>query len=219
MARRDTRERVVEAAIRLFNERGTAAVSTNHVAEGAGISPGNLYYHFRNKEAIIRAIFGRMDAYWEGSYALGNGADPSVEELRAMVEDTFSGLWEYRFFYRELGALTRRDPELAARHRKLRERGIADTEVLLLAFLEAGVLAGPEDPVALSRLAKTLMLVAEFWMPFEETGSEALEHEPLREGVELMMQVLEPYLAVGEPAGVAGLEAGIEEHARKGGGR
>jgi len=219
MVRRDTRERVLEAALRLFNDRGTAAVSTNHVAEGAGISPGNLYYHFRNKEAIIRVIFDRMDAYWEGSYALGGGVDPSVKELRNMVEETFSGLWEYRFFYRELGALTRRDPELGARYRKLRERGLAGTEVLLLAFLEAGVLAGPEDPGALSRLAKTLMLVAEFWMPFEETGSEALEHEPSREGVELMMQVLEPYLADGETAGVAGLEAGIGAHARKGGGR
>ena len=218
MAKRETRERVVEAALRLFNERGTAAVSTNHVAEGAGISPGNLYYHFRNKEAIIRAIFGRMDAFWEASLSFGEGAVPSVDDLSAMVEETFSGLWEYRFFYRELGALTRRDPELAARYRKLRERGIAGTELLLLAYLEAGVLEGPEDPVALTRLAKTLMLVAEFWIPFEETGSEALEQEPLRGGVELMMQVLEPYLANGEPAIAVDVEAGIEE-AREGGGR
>jgi len=37
-------------------------VTTNHIA-AVGISPGNLYYHFRNKEGIIRAIFEQMDAY------------------------------------------------------------------------------------------------------------------------------------------------------------
>ena len=219
MAKRDTRERVVGAAVRLFNERGTAVVSTNHIAEAAGISPGNLYYHFRNKEEIVRAIFERIDAHWEASYALPGDGDPTLGDVRAMVEGTFSGLWGYRFFYRELGALTRRDPELAARYRKVRERGVAGTESLLRAFLGAGVLEGPEGAVALSRLAKTLMLVAEFWLPFEETGSEMLEYEPTREGVDLMMQVLEPYLADGEPMSAPGRETGSETHVRNGGGR
>jgi len=197
VAKRETRKEVVGAAIRLFNERGTAAVSTNHVAEEAGISPGNLYYHFRNKEEIIRAIFDRVDAHWEASYALPGGGDPALQDLREMVEHTFAGLWEYRFFYRELGALTRRDPELAARHVKVRERGVAGTEALLLAFLRAGVLSGPEEADAISRLAGTLMLVAEFWLPFEETGPAPVK-DPSREGAAIMMQILEPYLADGE---------------------
>src|SRR3712207_9158129 len=101
MAKRDTRGGVVEAAVRLFNERGTAEVSTNHIAEAAGISPGNLYYHFRNKEEIIRAAFDRVDAHWEASYALPRGRPPALEDLRVAVEETYAGLWEYRFFRSE----------------------------------------------------------------------------------------------------------------------
>ncbi len=41
-----TRGRILDAALRLFNQRGTAAVSTNHLAAAAGLSPGNLFYHF-----------------------------------------------------------------------------------------------------------------------------------------------------------------------------
>ena len=54
------RERIVDTALQLFNERGSATVSTNHIAAAARISPGNLYYHFRNKEEIVRALFERL---------------------------------------------------------------------------------------------------------------------------------------------------------------
>lgn len=192
-----TKERIVEAAIRLFNETGTAAVSTNHIAEEAGISPGNLYYHFGNKEEIIRAIWARADAYWEEAYALPADREPTVDDLRVMVEDTFSGLWSYRFFYREAGALTQRDPELARRFKEVRERGVFGTEALLRRFAEAGVI-GETDDAAFTRLANVLMLVAEFWLPFEETGGKTPGPGRAGEGADLLMEVLRPRLTVGK---------------------
>ena len=57
-----TREKILDTALALFNKEGTAAISTNHIAEAAGISPGNLYYHFRNKEEVIRELFERLSA-------------------------------------------------------------------------------------------------------------------------------------------------------------
>ncbi len=192
MVKRDTKDRVVAAAVRLFNERGTAAVSTNHIAEGAGISPGNLYYHFRNKEEIIRAIFERIDAFWKASYAMPRGREPRLEDMQGMVEETICGLWKYRFFYRELGALTHRDDELAGHYRRVRVRGMEGTEALLWTFVKAGVIEEPEDGRVVPELAKALMLVAEFWIPFEEAGGEVLDSERMYEGVGLMNRILAP---------------------------
>jgi AcrR family transcriptional regulator len=194
MVKRNTKDRVVEAAVRLFNERGTAAVSTNHIAEEAGISPGNLYYHFRNKEEIIRAIFARMMAAWEAMGELPQERAPTLADLQEILEVTYSVLWEYRFFYREFVALLRRDPELGRRYREVRERGLANTELLLESFVASGVLREPEDRTVVPELAKLFWLIVEFWLPFVEMGEEAVGLERSQEGVGLMMRVLKPYM-------------------------
>jgi AcrR family transcriptional regulator len=209
-----TKERIVGAAVRLFNERGTAAVSTNHIAEEADISPGNLYYHFRNKEEIIRAIFGRMMAAWEATFELPQDRAPNLTDLRGMLEETYSVLWEYRFFYREFVALLRRDPELGQSYREVREGGLANTEFLLGSFVAGGILREPEDPEALPDLAKLFWLIVEFWLPFVEMGEEAVVPERSREGVGLMMRVLKPYMT--EQA-LAEFDSGSREVRSRGG--
>ena len=55
-----TKEKVIETAIIMFNQEGTSSISTNHLAKELGISTGNLYYHFKNKEEIIRAILEKI---------------------------------------------------------------------------------------------------------------------------------------------------------------
>ena len=52
-----TYDRIVQESLKLFNEHGERTITTNHIAAHLGISPGNLYYHFRNKEEIVYQIF------------------------------------------------------------------------------------------------------------------------------------------------------------------
>ena len=120
-----TRDKIINTAIHLFNDQGTKSVSTNHIAAAAGISPGNLYYHFRNKEDIIRAIFEQMDIYGMEQYLLifheaQQGSLEAIEQTFVMIQK-FN--WRYRFFKRELTALIMNDGILKDKfhqtHRKM----------------------------------------------------------------------------------------------------
>src|SRR6266705_4839154 len=117
-----TRRRILDTALALFNERGTAAVSTNHVAAEAGLSPGNLYYPFADKQEINRALHERYAAANEGLWEPGPGTPVNLASLRTGLACAMELAWEYRFLEREMLALLRADPQLRDRYRGAYER-------------------------------------------------------------------------------------------------
>lgn len=55
-----TKQRIVDASVRLFNEYGIDAVRLQQIAEEIGISVGNLAYHFKTKDAIIESVYEQV---------------------------------------------------------------------------------------------------------------------------------------------------------------
>jgi AcrR family transcriptional regulator len=191
----NTRARIIETALGLFNEHGSGAVSTNHIAEALGISPGNLYYHFRNKEEIIRAIVEQKDARWEALYHLPHDRTPTLADVERLVRENFALVWDYRFFFRELSALTQRNPLLKERYRQMRQERLAAFEELFVQFVRAGVAYPPASPSLVANLAKLCWLISDYWLPFIELDGEPVLPDVIEQGVALYMQVLDPYVS------------------------
>lgn len=59
MAPDDTKERILDAAERLFADHGFAATSLRAITSGAGVNLAAVHYHFGSKEALIQAVFER----------------------------------------------------------------------------------------------------------------------------------------------------------------
>lgn len=188
-----TKEHILSTALQLFNEQGTAGISTNHIAEAAGISPGNLYYHYRNKEAIIRALFEQLFALWDTKLALPDDRLPTLDDLQGLVRTNFEIMWTYRFVYRELLALLRGDAALHERFVMIRERGYEGFHEIVSLLAQSGVLNVPTSDETVDELADLCWLISEFWMPTIEINGEAASAAELERGVTLMLAVLRPY--------------------------
>lgn len=189
-----TKSRILDAALALFNESGTANVTTNHIAEALGMSPGNLYYHYRNKAEIVRELFARITGEWATNYAMPPGTLPSIEMMETMVAGNFEIQARYRFFFRDLTLLLNADPELAAAYRANREAGIGNTKFLINLFAEAGVLEPVGDAEALDDVAQLLWLVGDFWLVFKDTGGAEFSQADMDQGVRLFRRLLTPHL-------------------------
>lgn len=86
MSNKLTRDRIVEAADRLFYEQGYEHTSFSQIAEVVGISRGNFYYHFKTKDEILDAVINHRLA--RTNAMLGNweveGETPS-ERIRSFI--------------------------------------------------------------------------------------------------------------------------------------
>ncbi len=87
-----TRERIIEAAARIFSERGFGAASTREIAARAHVNQGLITYHFQSKQALWKAaaerVFARLQRSFETLPELDGAADASArarETIRQYV--------------------------------------------------------------------------------------------------------------------------------------
>jgi AcrR family transcriptional regulator len=103
----------------LFNEEGEAQLSSVDVANALEISPGNLYYHFKGKDAIIRALYDRFEEEMRVILRGSSGGVASIEDNWVYIYILLEEIYDFRFFYRDLAGLLARYPDLAIRLRSL----------------------------------------------------------------------------------------------------
>jgi AcrR family transcriptional regulator len=76
-----TRERVIQAAHRLFIEQGYHGTSMRQIAEQAGLALGGIYNHFASKEDILAAVMVERNPYRDIVPALEAAQGETTEEL------------------------------------------------------------------------------------------------------------------------------------------
>jgi AcrR family transcriptional regulator len=94
-----SRERILEAALELMSRQGYRGTSMREVAEAAGVSTGNVYHQFPDKEALFRTL---LDQYWQAiaspefpfNAALARGAFP--DDLEALGRAARESVERYR---------------------------------------------------------------------------------------------------------------------------
>lgn len=121
--REQTRDRVLEAALRVFTERGIAASSVNDVAAAAGMTKGAVYSSFASKDELVLAI---MEQHVMERLSGALGLFAQAEDLRSAMTEAGGALVEalrsdaaWHRLLAEYFALSHHDPEL---RNALRER-------------------------------------------------------------------------------------------------
>ena len=191
--RTPTRQKILEASQRLFNERGYAGTTLAEIASTAGIAEGNLWYHFPTKLDLVIALETRLREEVREALARrptgGSVSDDYVESIVFSMKHQ----WENRFLLRDHlefstdGKPFRRDPDMAAQFERLRE---------LLGRMEKEGMFRRDLRVDLETLAQALWIVSRYWTDHlrEHEGLDRITWKDQERGIHNHFSVLQPYL-------------------------
>ena len=148
---RDTKQRILDAAVEVFGERGYRGASVDDVAEAAGVTKGAVYYYFTDKDDLARdlqhVLWGQLA---QDALAVYDPARPAVDNLLECFEAflaTIQSMAGARTFLREAWFTAALDSAGRVDH----EDALGLVKGLLQAAMERGELARL-DPEALTRI-------------------------------------------------------------------
>jgi AcrR family transcriptional regulator len=196
-APRRTAQRILEAALALFNRFGEPNVSTTLVAGELNISPGNLYYHYPAKEELINRLYEGYETELNELLHASEGVH-DVEDAWFFMHSLFELIWRYRFLYRDLNDLLSKNRHLETQFQLVLKNKVRAIRALVEGLGRAGHL--DIEPDEIDTLAQSMVVVLTYWLSYEYVRNprEALEPShaqgALMRGAQHALHLLAPYL-------------------------
>ena len=180
-------------ALRLFNEEGETAVSAVDIANEMGISPGNLYYHYKGKEEIVPALAASFHEELMMVLDFAGQEPANLERLWIYIYIILEEIYDFRFLYLNLDNLTRTYPQISDRIRSIfyaKRRAIT----LVVEGLEAiGAISIPDS--LRDDVEELLLMAMTFWLQLDaiDPASHKMKETIIHASVYRIMILLLPY--------------------------
>lgn len=192
-----TRDKILRKSLTLFNEQGERKVSTNHIAAALGMSPGNLYYHFRNKDEIIFELFRLYEAQTLRLLLTPDDRDLTYADKLGYFEGILDNMWEYRFLHRDLEHLLGDNPSLQERYQQFGRQVMVQGQRIYQRLAESGLVEADAETV--TALILNIWVIITSWISFLHTSgmfgsTENISRDLLKRGIYQIIQLEAPYL-------------------------
>ena len=190
----NTKERIIATAIDLFNLHGTKAISTNHIAREMGISPGNLYYHFRSKNDIIRSISDNFSNELGSVFNIQLDTIPDFSSnLTTLFNRFFKIQQSYQFLFLEGDHLTKQDSRLLDNYTKLRSL-IKKGYYELLSNLVKIKIMKKQSLHIIDDLLDTQWIIMWYWINHTVLDRKIYDDFQIKKGIKLSFSIIKPQL-------------------------
>lgn len=192
--KRRTRERILETSLVLFNEFGEPNVTTQLISDEMGISPGNLYYHFRSKDQIIETLFADFEKTIGETLMAPKRRVPDVEDVWLFLHLVFEGIWTHRFLFRDLNELLSRNRLLETHFKRIVAHMVSTSAELFEGLVATDAMRASKGEI--QTLAVNMTVLATYWLSFEfvRDPRRKLDGDALARGAYQSMALVGPYL-------------------------
>ncbi|MBP6381124.1 MAG: TetR/AcrR family transcriptional regulator [Pseudomonadales bacterium] len=189
-----TRDRIIHVSLELFNREGEPNVTTVDIANELDISPGNLYYHFKGKEELVRELFERFYEQFNVILRAPVQNPLRMEDNWFYLVVVFEHMHAYRFLYGNISLILQRYEQIQRPFRRLIHMKQDAARAICLQLRKAGIME--IDDGSVDMLARSIALTITYWFNFDRLlGDRPGQDEDLiHDGVLQVLSLIAPHL-------------------------
>ncbi|ANI88449.1 hypothetical protein A9P82_03505 [Arachidicoccus ginsenosidimutans] len=159
-----TKQRIIKTSERLFFQYGIANVRLQQIADEVGISVGNLAYHYKNKEAIVSAVYDAL-LYELSEILSAYLVYPDLSDFDKQFSDLFTFLNENIFYINNIWEIERTYPDIKKEWAALNNKILLQLKKRIKYNIQRGIIKQESYPGEHDLLAQSLFLSIDFWIP------------------------------------------------------
>ena len=198
MNKPSTKDKILEEALRQFNTIGSERVSIRNIAGALDISPGNLTYYFKNTDAIVYQLYLNLVEDLNAQiHALHQQGEPDFLWLVEQTEATFRVMYRYKFLLLDLPAIARRIEPVRTHFQQLMEFRKVEFRMLMLYWVEKGLLRAEWAPGLYDNLILQSMVLANAWIADSELHFDGDPEQIIPCYCDLFLGIIAPFLTEG----------------------
>ncbi len=189
-----TKQKIILAAIKEFNEHGVSNVRNQDIAKASDISLSNFNYHFKTKQDLVNAVCEYMTIVLEekvygNKVMISSGGDPL-----SITQSYFEFEEEFKFFYLDTYNILKSFPDVKEMFQiRLNEAIHIIKNLNYLSVGKGAMKPEPEDmPGLYNQLAEQLWINIHFW--FAQMNIRGKSEDIVLKGLEANFIILYPYL-------------------------
>ena len=189
-----TKDKIIATAIELFNLHGTKSISTNHIAKEMDISPGNLYYHFRSKNDIIRSISDNFSNELRSVFKIQlDTISDFSSNLTSLFNSFFKIQQSYQFLFLEGVHLTRQDSRLLDNYTNLRNLIKKGYHELLSNLVKIKIMKKQSLNI-IDDLLDAQWIIMWYWINHTILDRNTYDDFQIKKGIKLSFSIIKPQL-------------------------
>ncbi|MGJ8687380.1 MAG: TetR/AcrR family transcriptional regulator, partial [Spongiibacteraceae bacterium] len=168
-------------------------VTTVDIANELDISPGNLYYHFRGKEEIIRDLYAAFEIELEDILSAPLNSSLKPQDVWFYLYIVFEQISNHRYLYRNLNDLLQRYPNIRKKFGHLLNLKVKAVQAVTNELLHQEILDISE--IQLRHLTDNVVVNLTFWLNYNALREQKIPSElMIHQGVFQLVSLVAPYL-------------------------
>lgn len=189
-----TRKRILDSALRLYNAHGISAVTSRHIAKDLCMSAGNLHYHFKHTEDIIQQLYLELVAAFDQRFLLWEKLTHINEQsMGDFIGDSFEIVYKYRFIFLNVIELSSRIDIFKSSYRELRLKREGQFKDVCMRLSDAGYFKIRIPENVLSVMLSQIFIISDFYLSYNQIGNGLEKDAALKEYGSLITGLLNPY--------------------------